>query len=86
MQWRPVSYLTSKRDISLATDPNLNTSFHHLVNLTDPLKESLAYAVVGENLTLAGAAVTSVFSFGHAGDGFYQAHNYTTWYVGVRVS
>lgn len=79
LQWRPVSYLTSDRDISEATVPNLNTSLPALANLTEPLRKSLAYAVIGDNLTLSGVAVTSVISFGQYKDGFYDAENYTTW-------
>ncbi|KAG0712626.1 Glycosylated lysosomal membrane protein [Chionoecetes opilio] len=50
---------------------------------TDSLKASLAYAVLGKNLTLPGAAVASVISFGQPKDGFYQSENYTTWTVAM---
>lgn len=83
LQWQPVSYLTSDRDISEATIPNLNTSLPALVNLTEPLRKSLAYAVMGDNLTLSGAAVTSIISFGQYKDGYYEAENYTTWTVAI---
>lgn len=85
LQWRPVSYMSSDRDIGVATTPNLNTSLSHLGNLTDPLKASLAYAVLGEKLNKPGAAVTSVISFGQSRDGFYRSENYTTWYVAFRL-
>ncbi|MPC38475.1 Glycosylated lysosomal membrane protein [Portunus trituberculatus] len=83
LQWRPVSYLSSDRDIAKATVPNLNTSLPALVNLTEPLRKSLAYAVMGDNLTLSGVAVTSVISFGQYKDGFYAAEKYTTWTVAI---
>lgn len=83
LQWRPVSYLTSDRDINEATTPNINTSLPQLDSLTDPLKASLAYAVLGDNLTLPGGAVTTVISFGQSKDKFYTAENYTTWTVAL---
>lgn len=83
LQWRPVSYLTSDRDIAEATVPNLNTSLPALADLTEPLRKSLAYAVMGNNLTMSGVAVTSVISFGEHKDGFYKAEHYTTWTVAI---
>lgn len=83
LQWRPVSYLSTKREISSATTPNLNTSFQELSNLTDPLKASLAYAVLGNKLNLTGAAITSFISFGQPKDGFYRSANFTTWTVAM---
>lgn len=81
-----MSYQTSERDINHATTPNINTSLPQLVNLSSPLKASLGYAVLGENLMLPGAAVTTVVSFGQPKDGFYRVDNYITWCVSLSIS
>lgn len=81
MQWRPVSYQNSKREISKATTPNVNANFTSLKEISVPLKESLAYAIFGEDLKEMTA--TTVISFGQSKDEFYTAHNYTTWTVAL---
>ncbi|XP_042243548.1 glycosylated lysosomal membrane protein B-like [Homarus americanus] len=78
MQWRPVSYLSSDRDINLSTDPNIDGNFTSLTEISIALEESLAYAVFGDKLESAMTAQTKV-SFGQKKDKFYAANNYTTW-------
>ncbi|XP_042221902.1 glycosylated lysosomal membrane protein B-like [Homarus americanus] len=72
MQWRPVSYLSSDRDINLSTDPNIDGNFTSLTEISIALEESLAYAVFGDKLESAMTAQTKV-SFGQKKDKFYAA-------------
>lgn len=83
MQWRPVSYLSSDRDINVATNPNINSSFTLLKEISQPLKESLSYAVFGDELVGKRTTAKSVVSFGLTNDKFYLANNYTTWTVAL---
>ncbi|ROT82686.1 Lysosomal protein NCU-G1 [Penaeus vannamei] len=81
LQWRPVSYLTSDRDINFSTFPNINESFPFLKNIT-LAKSSLAYALLGEDLLTRVTATTTV-AFGQPKDNFYTGSNYTTWTVAM---
>lgn len=78
MQWRPVSYLSPKRDINVATTPNINSTFTPLDEISKPLEGSLAYAIFGKNLMEMLTANTTI-AFGQSKDNFYTEHNYTTW-------
>ncbi|XP_063612873.1 glycosylated lysosomal membrane protein-like isoform X2 [Penaeus indicus] len=81
LQWRPVSYLTSDRDINFSTFPNINETFPLLDNIT-LAKSSLAYALLGEDLLTRVTATTTV-AFGQPKDNFYTGNNYTTWTVAM---
>lgn len=78
MQWRPVSYLSDERDINLSTYPNINDTFLPLDNISEPVRKSLAYAVMGDQLITLMNAKT-VVAFGLSKDKFYTTNNYTTW-------
>ncbi|KAF2364565.1 Lysosomal transcription factor NCU-G1 [Trinorchestia longiramus] len=108
MQWRPVSYLSSERDVNIATLPTLSSPPSNstssqkasaealsdslfellsseapqdvipLTTISDSLKMSLAYALMGDNLTDLLSAHTLV-SFGEPEDGYYTSSNYTVW-------
>lgn len=77
LQWRPVSYLTSDRDINYSTFPNINETLAPLDNITTT-KSSLAYALLGEDLMTKVTAATTL-AFGQPKDNFYTGNNYTTW-------
>lgn len=107
LQWRPVTYLTSDRDVNKASVPSfsrpsdkvnatetpatrstpsifdelsadLGSELEPLTNITSSLQHSLAYALLGDNLTNLLAAETLV-SFGDPEDGWYTYYNYTVW-------
>lgn len=74
LQWRPVSYLTSHRDVTSSTD----TIYYNLVNCSNIYNNSLLYAFYGDesnNLLINKINVT----IGSSGDGFYKKTNYATW-------
>ncbi|XP_042863344.1 glycosylated lysosomal membrane protein-like [Penaeus japonicus] len=81
LQWRPVSYLTSDRDINYSTFPNINETLAPLDNITTT-KSSLAYALLGEDLMTKVTAATTL-AFGQPKDNFYTGNNYTTWTVAM---
>ncbi|XP_045621214.2 glycosylated lysosomal membrane protein B [Procambarus clarkii] len=83
MQWRPVSYLSSSRDINLATNPNIDVNFTPLKEISQPLKESLAYAVFGNELVGTRMTAKTNVAFGMTNDNFYSENNYTTWTVAI---
>ncbi|KAL7645887.1 UNVERIFIED_CONTAM: hypothetical protein RMT77_002784 [Armadillidium vulgare] len=79
LQWRPVCYLTSDKDINFSTYPNLNNSLppidlEHIGNAN----RSLFYVLFGNNINNLIGFQTSV-AFGLSKDGFYTKYNYTEW-------
>lgn len=85
MQWRPVCYLTSDRDVTHSTIPNMNTSFSALEELDDPTRKSLAFAMFGDNLVEVLVSTQTIISFGEKGDKFYTENNFTTWTLAYGV-
>ena len=78
MQWRPVCYTSTKRDIADST--GLTQSPIGNVSDADRLLDDslMAWLTLGTDLhafSVQGLNVT----FGVQGDGFYQSSNYTAW-------
>lgn len=77
LQWRPVVYMTSSRELSASTDVNIS----HPVTLHAPneaLRQTILYAFYGEDLK--DMLVKSVnVSLGASGDGFYNKTKYQAW-------
>ncbi|XP_074105584.1 glycosylated lysosomal membrane protein [Cotesia typhae] len=73
LQWRPVSYLTSHRDVTASTE----TTFYNIINCSNITNNSILYAFYGDsnNLLINKVNVT----IGSSGDGFYKKTNYATW-------
>ncbi|XP_076238185.1 glycosylated lysosomal membrane protein [Calliopsis andreniformis] len=77
LQWRPISYTTTSRDISESTEviqyPPLQVPNH-----TDAIKDTMLYSYYGDkaNDLLTQRIIVSV---GMAGDGFYKKTYYSTW-------
>ncbi|KAK7074387.1 hypothetical protein SK128_025130 [Halocaridina rubra] len=85
LQWRPVSYLTSDRDINHSTFPNINHTFPSLEELDEPINKSLAFAVFGENLVRRMVSTKIIVSYGEPKDNFYTGSKYTTWTLAYGV-
>lgn len=87
VQWRPVSYLNNELDINDATEPNLDTLGPLPKPEPQPLRASLAYVVLGEEMFMEMLSLASTtVSFGLPGDGFYTESNFTTWLVSHWLS
>ena len=77
IQWRPVCYTSTKRDIGDSTGVT-QTEIRNVTDdniLDDSLLSWLALGLDMRSLPLKGFNV----SFGVESDGFYQASNYTAW-------
>ncbi|XP_063991404.1 glycosylated lysosomal membrane protein-like [Diachasmimorpha longicaudata] len=74
LQWRPVSYTTSHRDVTSSTD----VIHYQLRNCSNIDKKSILYAYYGDqrnDLLMEKINIT----IGSSGDGFYTKTNYSTW-------
>uniref|UniRef100_A0A0C9RFA9 NCUG1_1 protein n=1 Tax=Fopius arisanus TaxID=64838 RepID=A0A0C9RFA9_9HYME len=74
LQWRPVSYTTSDRDVTSSTD----VIHYQLRNCSNIDKKSILYAYYGghrADLLMEKINIT----IGSSGDGFYTKTNYSTW-------
>ena len=76
IQWRPVCYTSTQRDIGDSTGL-YQTTIRNVSdeNLNNTLLEWLSLNLDTRFLLMKGFNV----SFGVEGDGFYQASNYTAW-------
>lgn len=78
IQWRPVCYTSTKRDIGDSTglyQTELRNVTEGLHTLKNSLLGWLSLGLDERLLSLKGFNV----SFGIEGDGFYQGSNYTAW-------
>ncbi|XP_076058836.1 glycosylated lysosomal membrane protein-like [Oratosquilla oratoria] len=82
MQWRPVSYLTPKRDINDATNVKVDGGMTILNKTDEYLSNSLAYGMFGNELSMARVAATKLV-IGRPKDGYYSKYNYATWTVAL---
>lgn len=77
LQWRPVVYTSSQRDMT-----NSSTSMQYTaVNIQDSNKAlnlTLLYSLFGFKLAEMLVVETNV-TFGESGDGFYHKTNYAVW-------
>lgn len=77
IQWRPVVYTTSSRDMTNSTE-SVQYSIQKLSEPTTLLNGSLLFNFYGYKLLEIQASATNV-SFGTSGDGFYRKTNFAAW-------
>ncbi|KZC13593.1 Lysosomal protein NCU-G1, partial [Dufourea novaeangliae] len=77
LQWRPVSYTNTSRDVTSSTEtvqyPALKVTDH-----TSAIKNSLLYCYYGDKVNDL-LTQRIIVSLGMQGDGFYKRTNYSTW-------
>ncbi|KAK0182740.1 hypothetical protein PV327_000842 [Microctonus hyperodae] len=74
LQWRPVSYTSSRRDVASATE----TMHYRLMNCSNISNNSILYAYYGDNTNNLLIEKLNV-TLGASGDGFYKKTSYSTW-------
>lgn len=78
MQWRPVCYTATKRDIADSTGLTQG-QIGPVSGASRLLDDSLlAWLMLGADLSALSVQGLNV-TFGVQGDGFYQASNYSSW-------
>ena len=80
LQWRPIAYLSPKRDFNNSTFPHVDSLKQDMpYNASISLKNSLIHALYGENYAETLSYVSTVMSYGHPKDGFYTETDYLMW-------
>jgi hypothetical protein len=77
LQWRPVVYTTTVRDLSESTGVVVGEPVD-LLFPSQHLKKSLLYALYGEDINSMLVKTFNV-SLGSKGDGYYKKTNYQAW-------
>lgn len=77
IQWRPVVYTTSTRDMTNSTE-SIQYSIQKVSAPTALLNGSLLFNFYGYKLLEIQTSTTNV-SFGTSGDGFYRKTNFAAW-------
>lgn len=77
IQWRPVVYTTSTRDMTNSTE-SVQYSIQKVFEPTSLLNGSLLFNFYGYKLLDIQTSMTNV-SFGTSGDGFYRKTNFAAW-------
>ncbi|XP_058823640.1 glycosylated lysosomal membrane protein-like [Topomyia yanbarensis] len=76
LEYRPVSYTHSERDVSTSTETHQSET-KTVESPSEELQATLAYAIFGKQLDSLLVQGMNI-SFGLSGDGFYSKTNYTT--------
>ena len=78
LQWRPVVYTTTTRDLSESTGVIVGPPVDLQTKPTQSLDKTLLYALYGQDLDYMLVKTFNV-SLGSKGDGYYKKTNFQAW-------